>query len=103
MEEEELDDTIGELLAISPDDFITMAQALSDAFEGTGYGSGRIDADDEGRRRLTLHTGGWSDCEYIIGSIQDISERTNINLFWMMYWYQSTVGGHYVFIDRMKR
>ena len=80
-----------------------MATALMDSFEATGYGSGKIDTDDEGRKRLTLHTGGWSQCEDIIWAIQDFTDMPKTNLFWAMYWYQSTLGGHYVFIDRIKR
>ena len=39
----------------------------------------------------TLHTGGWSGNEEIIGALKE-----NM-MFWMIYWVQSTRGGHYVF------
>lgn len=102
-EEEELEETIDNLLSIDPSDFITMATALLDAFRNTGYGSGKIDIDNEGHPRLTLHTGGWSENEEIISAIMDGHYCHTVNLFWAMYWYQSTSGGHYVFVDCMKR
>ena len=38
-----------------------------------------------------LHTGGWSGNEEIIGALMRNST------FWLMYWKQSRVGGHYIF------
>jgi len=39
----------------------------------------------------TLHTGGWSGNEDIIGSLM------SNQMFWMFNWYQSQRGGHYIF------
>jgi hypothetical protein len=38
-----------------------------------------------------LHTGGWSGNEEIIAALDD-----NL-MFWMLHWYQSARGGHYLF------
>jgi len=40
--------------------------------------------------RLTLHTGGWSGNEDIIGALES-------TLFWQLSWEKSTRGGHYWF------
>lgn len=45
---------------------------------------------------LKLHTGGWSDNEYIIRILCN-------TLFWAMYWEESRRGGHYKFdLTRVK-
>ena len=41
-------------------------------------------------KTLKIHTGGWSEHEYIIGKL----EKT---MFWNLYWYRSERGGHYWF------
>ena len=42
------------------------------------------------RRRLELHTGGWSGNEDIIVALQG-------TMFWFLYWMKSFRGGHYYF------
>ena len=44
---------------------------------------------DEGTYRIS--TGGWSGNEDVIGALMRNS------VFWLMYWKQSRVGGHYIF------
>lgn len=43
-----------------------------------------------------LSTGGWSGNEDIIGAMR------NHHIFWMLYWYSSRVGGHFVFREISK-
>jgi hypothetical protein len=38
-----------------------------------------------------LHTGGWSGNEDIIGAMKENQ------MMWVLYWKQSTRGGHYIF------
>ena len=42
---------------------------------------------------LKLSTGGWSGCESVIKALQDNE------VFWMLFWYSTTCGGHYEFRD----
>lgn len=44
--------------------------------------------------RWYLSTGGWSGNENLIGAMQDNT------MWWMLFWYQSRVGGHYWFEGR---
>ncbi len=46
-------------------------------------------------RIFNISTGGWSGNEDLIGAMQE-----NM-IFWMMSWYSSRVGGHYVFKVRL--
>ena len=72
---------------------------LGNLFNACGSGSCKIyDSTDElGKTCLTLelHTGGWSGCESMIEHLQ-----THNTMFWLMYWYSETRGGHYVFKGR---
>ncbi len=43
------------------------------------------------KKRLELHTGGWSGNEDIINALR------NNRLFFPIYWYKSERGGHYYF------
>jgi hypothetical protein len=47
------------------------------------------------KNKITISTGGWSQHEAMIDALM---ENT---MFWMLYWYSSTRGGHYVF--KLKR
>jgi len=40
-----------------------------------------------------IATGGWSGCEDIIRAMQE-----NNHMLWTLNWYQSTRGGHYIFV-----
>ena len=51
----------------------------------------RKEVSDNGDIRYYLDTGGWSGNEEIIAAIQ------SNHMWWLMYWYQSTRGGHYEF------
>jgi hypothetical protein len=46
---------------------------------------------DDGHEEYHIHTAGWSDNEQIIRCME-----ANF-IWWAMYWYQSTRGGHYIF------
>ena len=48
---------------------------------------------DKETRILKLSTGGWSGCESVIKALQDNE------VFWMLFWYSTTCGGHYEFRD----
>lgn len=39
---------------------------------------------------LEIHTGGWSEHEYIIAKMQN-------TMFWIRYWWRSDRGGHFYF------
>ncbi|MCK9570966.1 hypothetical protein M0R72_18605 [Candidatus Pacearchaeota archaeon] len=69
-------------------DFEEGARFLLDAFESTGIGSGTLE-----NGVLTLHTGGWSDCETLLDRCSEFS------LWWQRWWYSTQRGGHYVFGD----
>ena len=43
------------------------------------------------KSKMTISTGGWSSHEAMINSLMEN------RMFWMLYWYSSTRGGHYVF------
>lgn len=47
-------------------------------------------------REYIFHTGGWSGNESLIAAL-----RENM-MFWMMCWYQSTAGGHFIFRVRLE-
>jgi len=76
-------------------------KVLLQLFQSCGSGSGKLykSADDvfygKNVDTLELHTGGWSGCESMIDHLQ-----TNNSIFWRMYWYSETRGGHYVFKGR---
>jgi hypothetical protein len=57
---------------------------------------------DKKHQTLQLDTGGWSGCESIINALQN---PTVFPGYWHMFWYQSTVGGHYKFwnIRRLRK
>ncbi len=57
------------------------------------YGSAKT-IEDEDYIRIELSTGGWSGNEDIIGAL-----ASNVT-FWLMHWYSSQRGGHYVFGQR---
>lgn len=44
------------------------------------------------RNKLTIHTCGWSECEEFIDKFQKENP-----IWWMLHWYSTTRGGHYVF------
>lgn len=89
-----------QLKILDCNNFLDSSCILRSLFEDTGYGSGTINyVFDEctGKivRSITLHTGGWSDCEVMI----DYLEREN-KIFWALYWFSTKRGGHYEFRDR---
>jgi hypothetical protein len=57
---------------------------------------------DKKHGTLQLSTGGWSGCESIISALKNSKKYPT---YWMMFWYSSRVGGHYVFhnIRRIKK
>ena len=50
-----------------------------------------METEIEGNTFYVFHTGGWSGNESLIEALQ-----SNL-LFWVVCWYQSTVGGHFTF------
>jgi len=63
-------------------------------YSDNGYWDGRIEVDDILNRkvhRFYLSTAGWSGNESIIDAMK------NNHIMWMLSWYSSKRGGHYVF------
>lgn len=81
------DDDLAQAKAL-PFDFEEGARWMLDQFEATGIGSGSLESDGT----LTLHTGGWSGCEELIGAAME-------SIWWMRWWYSTTRGGHFIFGD----
>lgn len=61
-------------------EYFTVEKLEDDVFGGWVY-------------RISMSTGGWSGNEDIISSMRKAMGR----MFWVLYWYSSQRGGHYVF------
>jgi hypothetical protein len=82
------------------DNVVNSFSALLKLFRACGSGSGKMytyrsDVTRKDEWALDLHTGGWSGCETLIDYLQQ-----KCFIFWTMYWYSETRGGHYTFKAR---
>lgn len=72
------------------DDLIGLMNYLGDENNGIWHWPDwGVQMNDDGS--WSLHTGGWSGNEEIIGAMMDNT------VWWMMWWHQSRRGGHYTF------
>lgn len=78
------DDELKTLTEWSADDFYGPLEYMRDRWRWEDY----IDNTDD---TYHVHTGGWSGHEEMIRALEK-----NF-MWWSMYWYSTTRGGHYVF------